>query len=81
MPPSGRASCSTGNRICGQPVVPAAAARSRSPGQEKERSSPPSQEKLEKELADINKESRKLKARLKVLDRRRAELMKELDKE
>ncbi len=37
--------------------------------------------KLEKELADINKESRKLKARLKVLDRRRAELMKELDKE
>ena len=34
--------------------------------------------KLEKELADINKETRKLKARLKVLDRRRAELMKEL---
>jgi hypothetical protein len=30
-------------------------------------------------LADINKEARKLKARLKVLDRRRAELMKELD--
>ena len=34
--------------------------------------------KLEKELADINKETRKLTARLKVLDRRRAELMKEL---
>jgi hypothetical protein len=34
--------------------------------------------KLEKELADINKESRKLKARLRVLDRRRAELTKEL---
>jgi hypothetical protein len=34
--------------------------------------------KLEKELADINKETRKLKARLKVLDRRRAELTKEL---
>ena len=36
--------------------------------------------KLEKELADINKETRKLKARLKVLDRRRAELIKELGK-
>jgi len=35
--------------------------------------------KLEKELADINKETRNLKARLKVLDRRRAELTKELD--
>ena len=34
--------------------------------------------KLEKELADINKETRKLKTRLKALDRRRAELMKEL---
>ena len=34
--------------------------------------------KLEKELADINKETRKLKTRLKVLDRRRAELTKEL---
>jgi hypothetical protein len=34
--------------------------------------------KLEKELADINKESRKLKTRLTVLERRRAELMKEL---
>ncbi len=36
--------------------------------------------KLEKELADIEKETRKLKARLKALDRRRAELMKELGK-
>jgi hypothetical protein len=34
--------------------------------------------KLEKELADIKKETRKLKARLTALDRRRAELMKEL---
>jgi len=34
--------------------------------------------KLEKELADNNKEARKLKARLKVLDRQRAELIKEL---
>jgi hypothetical protein len=34
--------------------------------------------KLQKELAEINKETRKLKARLKVLDRRRTELMKEL---
>jgi hypothetical protein len=34
--------------------------------------------KLEKELADINKESRKLKARLKMLERRRTELTKEL---
>ena len=36
------------------------------------------QKKLEKELADINKESRKLKARLTALERRRAEVMKEL---
>ncbi len=35
--------------------------------------------KLQKELADINKESRKLKNRLKAIERRRAELMKELD--
>jgi hypothetical protein len=34
--------------------------------------------KLQEELADINKETRKLKTRLKALDRRRAELMKEL---
>jgi len=34
--------------------------------------------KLQKELADINKETRKLKARLAVLERRQAELMKEL---
>src|SRR5208282_3846072 len=33
--------------------------------------------KLQKELADINKETRKLKTRLATLDRRRAELMKE----
>lgn len=33
--------------------------------------------KLQKELADINKEARKLKARLTILERRRAELMKE----
>ena len=34
--------------------------------------------KLQKELADINKEIRSLKTRLKALERRRAELMKEL---
>ncbi len=34
--------------------------------------------KLEKELADIDKETRKLKTRLRALDRRRAELTKEL---
>jgi hypothetical protein len=34
--------------------------------------------KLQKELADINKEARRLKARLTILERRRAELMKEL---
>ena len=34
--------------------------------------------KLEKELADINKEARKLKTRLATIERRRAELMKEL---
>lgn len=36
--------------------------------------------KLQKELADINKETRKLKARLKVLDERRVELTKELSR-
>ncbi len=35
--------------------------------------------KFEKELADISKETRKLKARLVALERRRAELVKELD--
>ncbi len=34
--------------------------------------------KLQKELADIKKETRKLKTRLLALERRRAELMKEL---
>jgi hypothetical protein len=34
--------------------------------------------KLQKELADINKETRKLKTRLTVLERRRTELTKEL---
>jgi septin family protein len=34
--------------------------------------------KLEKELADLNKESRKIKSRLKTIERRRAELMEEL---
>ena len=34
--------------------------------------------KLEKELTDIDKESRKLKTRLKALERRRAEVMNEL---
>jgi hypothetical protein len=35
--------------------------------------------KLQKELADITKETRKLKTRLTALERRRAELVKELD--
>jgi len=35
--------------------------------------------KLEKELADLDKERRKLTNRLKVIERRRAELMKELE--
>ncbi|MDA1052159.1 MAG: hypothetical protein O3C40_17005 [Planctomycetota bacterium] len=35
--------------------------------------------KLEKELTDLNKEARKLKTRLKAIERRRAELMKELE--
>ena len=34
--------------------------------------------KLQKELADINKKARKLKARLTALERRRTELMNEL---
>jgi len=37
------------------------------------------QKKLQKELADINKETRKLKARLRVLEERRVELLKELE--
>ena len=36
------------------------------------------QKKLEKELADLNKEARKLKTRLKVIEQRRAELTEEL---
>jgi hypothetical protein len=35
--------------------------------------------KLQKELADLNLEARKLTTRLKAIERRRAELMKELD--
>ena len=35
--------------------------------------------KLQKELADLNKEARKLTTRLKAIERRRAELMEELD--
>jgi hypothetical protein len=35
--------------------------------------------KLQKELADLNKEARTLTTRLKAIERRRAELMKELD--
>src|SRR5271155_640908 len=34
--------------------------------------------KLQKELTDINKEARKLKTRLIVIERRRSELMKEI---
>lgn len=37
------------------------------------------QKKLQQELADLAKEARKLTTRLKVIERRRAELMKELD--
>jgi hypothetical protein len=36
--------------------------------------------KLQKEMADLDKEARKLKTRLKVIERRRAELTKELDR-
>ena len=35
--------------------------------------------KLQKELADLNKEARKLKTRMKAIERRRAELKEELD--
>ena len=35
--------------------------------------------KLQKELADLNTEARKLTTRLKAIERRRADLMKELD--
>lgn len=37
------------------------------------------QKKLQKELAEINTEGRKLKTRLKTIERRRAELLEELD--
>jgi predicted nuclease with TOPRIM domain len=36
------------------------------------------QKKLQKELADLDKEARKIKSRLKVIERRRAELTEEL---
>ena len=35
--------------------------------------------KLQKELADLNTETRKIATRLKAIERRRADLMKELD--
>ena len=35
--------------------------------------------KLQKELADLNKEARKIKIRLKAIERRQAEVTKELD--
>jgi hypothetical protein len=35
--------------------------------------------KLQKELTDLNKEARKIKTRLKVIERRREELTEELD--
>ena len=35
--------------------------------------------KLQKELADLDKEARKIKTRLKAIERRRAELTAELD--
>lgn len=35
--------------------------------------------KLQKELTDLNKEARKIKTRLKVIERQREELMEELD--
>ena len=37
-----------------------------------------SRKKLQKELADLDKEARKIKTRLKAIERRRAELMAEL---
>ena len=45
-----------------------------------EKSGPDSlhKKKLQKELADLDKEARKLATRLKAIERRRAELMKEL---
>lgn len=36
-------------------------------------------QKLQKELSDLNKETRKLTTRLKAIERRRAELQKELE--
>ena len=38
------------------------------------------EKKLQKELADLNKEARKIKSRLKTVERRRAELIEELGK-
>ena len=35
--------------------------------------------KLQNELSDLNKEARKISTRMKAIERRRAELMKELD--
>jgi hypothetical protein len=48
----------------------------------RERSGPNhlNKKKLQKELADLNTEPRKLTTRLKAIERRRAELMKELDR-
>jgi hypothetical protein len=35
--------------------------------------------RLQKKLSDLNRETRKLKSRLKVIEQRRAELMKEIE--
>src|SRR4051794_20483830 len=61
-----------------QPVVSATAARGRNPRPRQVGAGPPAQEEAPKELADVNKEAWKLTTRLKAIERRRAELMKEL---
>ena len=79
MPPCGRASCSSGKATStGNPLFRLLRHEVEALVKEKSGQDHLHKKKLQKELTDINKETRKLKARLTALERRRAELTKEL---
>ena len=80
MRPSGRASCSSSKTACmATRGFGCCGTKSKPSSRRKAGKDHLQKKKLQKELADLNKEARKLKTRLKAIERRRAELMKELD--
>ena len=80
MRQSGKANCSFGeNHIHGNPYLRLLRHEVEALVSEKSGQDHLHKKKLQKELADINKEARKLKTRLKAIERRRAELTEELD--